>query len=328
MVLMLGACGGSPAGRPYVWLDVPQDGLSFPEVQEIKIEGHATASGGVTHVELWIDGVLLTTINDPIVDGALASFHTAWTPPMAGEYTIQAVAYGSDGSASAPDSARIIFGGATPTPVITDTPTPVISVTPELPSSASAVIQFWADPPEIQAGSCTTIHWHVENVQTVIFGGINQPLDGSYQDCLCANQRYTLTVVHADNTEEKRAVDIAVSGACVTPVPPQDTTPPDAPTPVVPNNDLSLSCRASQNLAWLPVNDPSGIAEYRLQVQRHSGDNNWQDVPGSVFSGISDKQKSVTVECGWYYRWRVRAVDGAGNTGPWSGWWRFSITLG
>jgi hypothetical protein len=75
------------------------------------------------------------------------------------------------------------------------------------------------------------------------------------------------------------------------------------------------------------VSDKSGISQYQVSVQRHSGDNNWKDIPGSVFSGISGKKKSVSVECGWYYRWRVLAVDGAGNTGPWSGWWAFTIIL-
>ena len=95
----------------------------------------------------------------------------------------------------------------------------------------------------------------------------------------------------------------------------------------MPANGLTLGCQPSQNLAWLPVSDDSGIAEYRVQVQRHGGDNNWQDVPGSVFAGIGGKQTSVEVECGWYYRWRVRAVDGAGNVGSWSGWSEFAITL-
>ena len=192
-------------------------------------------------------------------------------------------------------------------------------------------IQFWAEPPEIQAGACTTIRWHAENVQSVVFGGLDQPFDGSYGDCLCGNQRYTLTVTHLDGTEEKRTVDISVTGSCeeATEPPPEpevDTEPPDAPSPAVPDNGLTLSCRGSQNLVWLPVEDKSGIAEYQVEVQRHSGDNNWQAAPGGSIS-VSDKTTSIPVECGWYYRWRVRAVDGAGNVSSWSGWWQFAITL-
>ena len=332
-VLLLGACGGSPGGGTFVWIDVPLDGMNFPDVQPIKIEGHATGSGGVARVEIWINGTLLTTVTNPPTEGALANFYTEWTPSETGEYTIQAVAYAADGEVSEPDAARVTFGNAPVTPIITvtlvDTVTPVVTETHTPTSPPDVVIQFWAEPPEIQAGACTTIRWHVENVQRVVFGGLDQPFDGSYEDCLCGNQRYTLTVTHMDNTEEKRTVDIAVTGSCVTPTsspPPQDTTPPSAPSPAVPQNGLTVSCKASQSLVWLPVDDSSGIASYQVEVQRHSGDNNWQAVGGSPFTA-SGKSVDVSVECGWYYRWRVRATDGAGNVGSWSGWSQFTVTL-
>jgi len=346
---LLAGCNmpASSSGGVSVWIDVPLDGLTFPAVQAIKIEGHATSPGGVSRVEVWINGALLATVNDPPMEGELAAFHAEWIPPAPGEYTIQAVAFGADGASSSPDSARVTFGEAivTPvvsvTPVITNTPTPVISVTPTitdtptLPPPASAVIQFWADPPNVTAGACTTIRWHVENVSRVIFGGIDQPFDGSYSDCMCTSQRYTLIVTHLDGSEERRTVDVAVSGTCITPAtptftptspPPSDTTPPPAPSPAVPANGLSIACKAAQSLAWLPVSDPSGISGYQVQVQRHAGDNNWQAAPGGSLN-VADKTVNVPVECGWYYRWRVRAVDGAGNVGDWSGWWLFTITL-
>ncbi len=159
-------------------------------------------------------------------------------------------------------------------------PTPPVTTMPD----TSAVIQFWADPAEIEAGACTTIRWHVENVQRVIFGGIDQPFDGSYEDCLCENQRYSLGITYLDGTTEKRTVDIAVNGSCATPIPPPDTTPPPTPSPAVPANGLTIACKGSQSLAWMPVEDPSGIAEYQVEVQRHAGDNNWQDAPGGQIS--------------------------------------------
>jgi hypothetical protein len=386
LVLMFtSACGGETAGSgTFVWIDVPVNGLTIPIGQPVHVEGHATSSDGIARVEIWINGALTATISSLHVDGELARFSYDWTPPGAGDYTIQAIGFGGGGQASEPDTTRIIVGEQTgPTPVIgcptpvgggptpvscptlvegTGCPTPVgggptpvscptlvegegcptpvgggptpvscptliVTDTPVPPEGA--VIQFWAEPPEIQAGACTTIRWHLENVQGVVFGGIQQQMDGSYQDCLCDPQRYTLTVTHLDGSEEKRTVDISVTGSCVTPTatsPPQDTTPPPAPSPAVPDNGLTLGCKASQNLVWLPVDDPSGIASYQVGVQRHSGDNNWQAVGGSPFTA-SGKNVSVPVECGWYYRWRVRAVDGKGNIGPWSGWWQFTVTL-
>lgn len=353
---LLASCNLPASTAATVWLDVPTDGLTFPKVQEIKIEGHASGAGGVSRVEIWINGTLLTTIDRPPMEGELAAFHTAWAPTSEGVYTIQVMAFSVDGVASPPDSAVVTFGGETPT-IVAGCPSPVgggptpVSCEPTAvacpspvgggptPESCPAgpVIEFWAEPPEIRAGECTDIRWHAENVEAVVFGGISQPLDGSYDACLCENERYTLRVMLLDGTEEQRTVDVAVSGSCETPVPVGttppppaevgDTTPPPTPEPAVPANGLTLGCRSSQNLAWLPVSDDSGIAEYRVQVQRHGGDNNWQDVPGSVFAGIGGKESSVEVECGWYYRWRVRAVDGAGNVGSWSGWSEFAITL-
>jgi hypothetical protein len=343
IISLLAGCNlPTSAGGISVWIDVPLDGLTFPAVQAIKIEGHASTSGSISRVEIWINGGLLTTINNPPMEGALASFHAEWTPSAPGEYTIQVLAFGADGSASRPDSARVTFGEAVATPVefaspvITETPTLVISVTPVItdtptlpPPPASTVIQFWADPVNVTAGACTTLRWHVENASRVVFGGMDQPLDGSYTDCVCTNTSYTLRVTRLDGFEETRSVDVTVSGSCLTPTlpPPSDTTPPPAPVLMVPANGLSIACKAAQSLAWMPVSDPSGIGEYHVQVQRHSGDNNWQPAPGGAQTGIHDKQSSINVECGWYYRWRVRAVDSAGNIGPWSGWFLFSITL-
>jgi hypothetical protein len=33
------------------------------------------------------------------------------------------------------------------------------------------------------------------------------------------------------------------------------------------------------------------------------------------------------VECGFFYRWSVRARDGAGNLSAWSPWSQFSVVL-
>ena len=363
--LLAGCNMPSSSSGVSVWIDVPLDGLTFPDVQAIKIEGHASSIGGIGRVEIWIDGALLTTVNDPPMEGSLASFHAEWTPPMTGEYTIQAISFGADGTASSPDSARVIFGGAPATPVsgcptpvgggptpvscteavgsgcptpVGGGPTPVscvtlvapiipiITDTPTLPPLAETIIQFWADPSTVAAGACTTVRWHVENASRVVFGNVDQALDGSYSACLCENTRYTLRVTRLDGVEETRTVDIAVTGSCVTPIVPPPAVPPPAPTLMVPANDLTIACKASQSLVWLPVSDPSGISEYKVQVQRHGGDNNWQLAPGGAIS-VSGKQASVPVECGWYYRWRVRAVNGAGLTGAWSDWSLFAITL-
>lgn len=184
--LLINGCGSAPSDGILVWIDVPMDGLAFPEVHAVNIEGHASGSDGVSHVELYINGDHWTMIEDPPTEGTLASFQTEWMQTSPGRYTIHAIAYGSDGTASQFDETEISFGEVTPTPVITVTPVPEEPITPPAPAESS--IQFWAEPDTIEAGECTTIHWRVENVQRVIFGGVEQPFEGSYQDCLCENQ--------------------------------------------------------------------------------------------------------------------------------------------
>ena len=425
---LLAGCNLGTSSRVSVWIDVPLDGLTLPGVQAINIDGHAASPGGISRVEIWIDGALLTNIDSPPTEDGLASFHLDWTPSSNGEYTIQAIAFSPDGSASQADSARVAFGSLaaenqplcavealaaplliSPPDASTLAPDPLLAwsypdgschplrykidisedasfadpnlgfdtldhletsrswplaaggcyywriqayssdgfgpassvwrfcvteaevpatetPTPTPPPTLKPIVQFWAEPAQIQAGACTMVKWHVENVQSVTFGGVQQDFDGSYEDCLCKNERYSLTVTYLDGTQEKFTVDISVSGVCETPIP-EDNDPPSAPELVVPANGLTIACRGSQSLAWLPVSDPGGIARYEVQIERHSGDGNWQTVSGSPFS-VSDKTMSIPVECGWAYRWRVRAVDGTGNIGSWSGWFQYTITLG
>ena len=111
------------------------------------------------------------------------------------------------------------------------------------------------------------------------------------------------------------------------PCPPEDKTPPPAPDPAVPADGLSLACRAHQALVWVPVTDKSGIAQYQVEVNRSSNNKTWAKTAGSPLTGIDGKTVTISVECGWYYRWRVRAGDGKGNVGAWSSWSRFSIPL-
>ena len=112
-----------------------------------------------------------------------------------------------------------------------------------------------------------------------------------------------------------------------TPLPPEeDTTPPPTPSPQQPTGGVTLGCSSSTMLIWSTVSDPSGIANYTVEVQRSPDQVNWSGAPGSPVTTTADKT-TISVECGWYYRWRVRATDGEGNVGSYSGWATFSITL-
>ena len=337
LIPMLAGCSAVPASGSTIWIDVPVAGINVPEDTELLIEGHASNAGGITQVEIWINGSLQFTVEEFSTFGELYSFSQTWTPPAAGEYTIQVMAVGGDSSTSGTDSVRVQVGEAAVfpdavTPVITDTVTPTPDITDTItptPELTGSVVEFYADPPEIVAGACTTLYWNVENAQQVIFGGVDQPFSGSDQACLCATEYYPLTVVNLDGTEERHTVEIKVTGTCAedTPTftPEPDTTSPPAPSPSVPGNGSSPSCRSTQTLEWLPVDDPSGISGYYVKLEMLVSANNWQ--PESSFGPVSGTQVTADVDCGGQYRWMVRAQDGAGNYSDWSAYSKFSIDM-
>ena len=80
-------------------------------------------------------------------------------------------------------------------------------------------------------------------------------------------------------------------------------------------------------LDWDVVSDPSSIAEYQIEVERAPLGVNWQPIEQSPWTGVSATELEIEVECGWHHRWRVRAVDGAGNAGPYSDWFVFLLPV-
>ncbi len=217
-------------------------------------------------------------------------------------------------------------GTPTSTPTITSQPpTPTSTPTATTPPPPPADIRLWVDNENIEAGSCTSVHWHVSNVNAYWING--QPGagdDGSFQTCPCQDETHTLRAVKRDGSEQILSVTIRVSGQCQAPPPPQDTTPPPVPSPAVPQDGLEISCKASQTLAWIPVSDPSGVVYY-VKLERQVTPDNWQSVRG--WGPVSGKQVEADVQCGGIYRWTVRARDGAGNYSDWFSWSHFSIKL-
>jgi hypothetical protein len=348
--LILAACSGeAPPGVVSAWIDVPLDGLTLPLDQAVNIEGHADAPSGIARVEIWVNGELAARIDSPQTAADLARFQTDCMPPGAGEYRIQAIAVAGDGVTSQPFTRRISISAdlpqvsPSPTPVestptvtgtTTTTVTPTVTPSPTLPPDVE--IDFWAEPPQIQAGACSNLRWHVENALAVRLGSTDVSLDGSYQACLCEDEVYTLTVTRMDKSELQRVLTVEVSGSCDTPTPtatedispPADNTPPPAPSPYLPPNGGSVGCSTLAAVAWNQVTDPSGIAEYQVQVELVLGGGKTQPHPDSPWTGLTATGLKVPVQCGGVYRWRVRAVDGAGNAGQWSNWFEFGVDLG
>ncbi len=338
--VFLVSCSQQNVGNvTYAWIDAPIDNLTLENPQLIQIEGHASSLGTIERVDISINDTPLISLTDFSTDSQLVNFQASWQPTTPGDYAIHVIAYASNGTSSAPDTALLHIGGAgeseipvaeatTPTPTstseftptFTSTPTQTATPTKTLTPFLKPAIKFWAEPDQVAAGGCTSIKWNISNAKKVIFGNIEQPLIGADEECPCVTKSYTITVVHLSGQEEKRTISVNVTGIC-------DSTAPPAPTLAVPANGLSMACKASQSLTWLPLDDPSGIAEYQVNVQKSGDNSNWNSLPGTSFTGLKDKTVSVGVECGFYYRWQVRAIDGKGNIGPWSDWSYFAILL-
>jgi hypothetical protein len=219
-----------------------------------------------------------------------------------------------------------------PTPTFTPKPAALTTEAPPQPAD----IRFWPDDESVQAGSCTTVRWHVSNVQAYwVDGKPGAGDDGSFQTCPCQDEAHTLRVTRGDGSEQTLSVTIRVSGHCEAPPPPpeeteppppaKDTTPPPVPSPAVPKDKAELSCRSSQTLAWLPVSDPSSPVSYYVKLELQVKKGQWQSAGG--WGPVSGKQVDVGVQCGGIYRWMVRAQDGAGNASDWSSWSYFSVSL-
>ncbi|MBA4384089.1 MAG: hypothetical protein C0410_05080 [Anaerolinea sp.] len=342
--VLLVSCSQPNIGNvTYAWIDAPIDNLTIQNPQVIQIEGHASSLGTIERVDVSINDTPLISLTDFSSENRLVKFQTSWKPTIPGDYAIHIIAYASNGTSSVPDTALIHVGGvvepeiplaeattSTPTatleftptftPTFTTTPTATATPTKTLTPILKPLIKFWAEPDTVAAGGCTSIKWNVTNAKKVIFGSIEQPLIGGDEECPCESKTYTLTVVGQSGQEEQRNLTVNVSGIC-------DSTAPPAPTLVVPANGLSMGCKAAQSLTWLPIDDPSGISEYQVNVQKSGDNSDWTSLAGASFTGLQDKTVSLSVECGYYYRWQVRAIDGKGNVGAWSDWFYFAILL-
>ena len=190
-------------------------------------------------------------------------------------------------------------------------PTPTFTPTPVPPSVSCSV-----DDGSITCGECTILRWAVEHATAVYLDG--EGVEGTGKRTVCP----------ASTTSYKWYVEAPGGNAdCFVTVNVSDTTPPPAPSPAEPADGQTLSCRSSQTLVWVPVSDPcgSGISGYYGKLQVEVTEGNWQ--PAGTWGPVSGDRVDVSVSCGPYYRWTVRAQDGVGNWSDWSAWFHFAVVL-
>lgn len=96
---------------------------------------------------------------------------------------------------------------------------------------------------------------------------------------------------------------------------------PPAPTPIAPVNGASV--QSPLTLSWSAVTDPSGILGYNWQI---SSSSNFSPMVQQDSENVGITQSTVSgLPIGTYF-WRVQAVSGAFEQGPWSQPQSFTVT--
>ncbi len=319
--LLIVSCTRETDPLPRVWIDSPRDGLVLESGQTVEVYSHAYALAGLAEVVLSVNGEAYQRTSPAEEADDFSDFQQAWQPPGDGRYILQLVAYDREGNKSNPATIVVTVGMTALPEEAAEVPEEEGDEQAEICPPAAEVISpanCRSGPGDVYPVVSTFTAGTELDVQGQGEGGfwyvVNQP--GSSQGCWIWEELVELS---------SAGCSLTVIDAPPTPQPPEDLTPPPAPQLAVPANGLSLDCRSSQNLAWVPVEDDSGIAGYYLKVEKELSPGSWQSAGG--WGPIQGKQQSIPVDCGVKYRWTVRAEDGAGNFGSWSGFATFIVEL-
>ncbi|MFZ5808143.1 MAG: hypothetical protein ACOY16_02575 [Chloroflexota bacterium] len=360
--VILGGCtlDTSGTGKPLdVWLEspLPESGdISISLGTSLPIYGHIRQKYGRT-----VQRAYLMDRDTPLLELTLTSegenlfsAHTVWTPITGGEYRLKIRAESNLGEKEDSKTVKVIVTSfpmiyVTPTEttavtlpsieLVTMTPsqtpteqppatsTPTYTVIPTMPPTVTrsptpwppVEADFWADRTSLAKGECTQLHWQVKHATSVLLNNKKVESRGSQKVCPAETSGYDL-LAKAPSGDVLRELTITVTT-------PQDTTPPPVPTPLQPgvpdpNNPVTTPCIPLQ---WSAVSDPSGVT-YFIELERKSGGKymklaEWHDI-----SGTSQNMANMCAS-GYYYRWRVRARDGAGNWSSSSPWFYFATPI-
>ena len=334
--LLISACGAEdiPAevisdGGTKTWIEYPPEGEIF-SMGAIPIVVYASNASGVTSIDIDINGQTLPAgqLSSLIGgDGSLVSTEVIWQPPAEGEYVI----FASSGN-GAPTTLRFCVVNCdgqtdeapleatfTPLPTLapdepTRTPSPVPTATlantsTPVPTSTTvsytkATVEFWADPPYINEGECTTLNWNVTgNFMAVYLEGNTVNASGSDQECPSQSYTYSLHVDEMDNSTSIHDIYVEVFAV----EEPADTTGPSI-------NWTNLSWSGCQFYGQADIYDDSGVswAQFYYNKDGEGWNSIWMSGSWQSELGVSIGDGMGTIMPGSieYY---VIAADTLGN---------------
>ncbi len=249
---------------------------------------------------------------------------------------------------------------STPTPPPLPTFAPPPTFTP-VPSRPEVQIEFVADRTRLEPGECTILRWQVVGGFGVELDGRLVNRTGEMRVCPKESTRYELAVDVGDRMQRRTMTIEVIPSAMPEPTrtftptpsrtpmslqiltpfiimptptfmptltrtPTPDTQGPPAPTVLSPSGGTLIACSGIQALTWNSVSDPAGILRYEWVLERSTSG---ASGPYSSLASGNTTSLSATpaMPCGWWYRWRVRAVDRLGNVGAYSAYAYFSIGI-
>jgi hypothetical protein len=353
--------GDPPASAPRAWIDRPLEGSEFLLGDTIPILWHASGDDGLRRIELRANGDTLDVADaqqgdlDPdlvLVDGEME-----WTPAQAGEYLLQVFATGPDDAEGPPAENRVtVFaeGGTVAGVAYTDLnrdgdaddagegPLAGVAIVVYdcieneiITTGPDGVFRFTDLPMEdctfdfigngyflvqtVPAGLDIPIHFTPDPASDIAFSLLFAP-EPTPTPTASATPTPTRTPISV--------VTIIPVQPAVTTIAPPDNQAPPAPAIIGPKGGVLLDCLGSIVLDWKSVSDPSGIDVYqvRLDISYDNGAT-WSGVGSFELDSLTSLGVEDQTDCGNLYRWRVRARDNAGNTGPYSPFATFGIAL-
>ncbi len=347
LTLLLSACNAEAPGldsSAQAWVEYPYEGSILPMGQAMLVV-YAADPGGISYIHIKVNGESLPAFaaSPMTADGSsrLVRIDYPWTPPAEGEYRVEAAGVNSAGAAGAFGSTRFCIVTCQPAqaPPPTDTPTPApgepptstptaalpiitlppLSPTPTAtltspPPPANVTVNFFAEPPYVNAGNCSTLRWQVTGTDKVYLNGSLVSALSNTPRCPCETETHTLRVVAPDGTAQEYYARIDVYGSCALP-PTTEAPPVDSTGPTI--NSFGTFWEGCSIYGQADIYDPSGVTWAEFWYNLNNGGWAWIQMNLSGGSWVSQ----VGIETGGFagsVKYKIRTLDTYNNE-TWSG---------
>ena len=173
-------------------------------------------------------------------------------------------------------------------------------------------VSFYASPPYVNAGECTTLHWEVTGSETVYWNDTPVYYLGMEERCPCETESHKLHAVKSDGSTVEQWVTIDVYGSCSAPVT-EPPAPSDTSGPTI--NAVYAFWESCDIYGQADISDPSGVASAEFWYDNGDG---WAWIAMSEGGGLWTSQSGVSVNDGMGtpegdFAFKVRTLDTYNN---------------